>query len=67
MRKGLLSNREREILTLKLAGLCDEEIAERFAISNSTVKTHLDIARFKLGCTNTLQLLIKYSKVPVNA
>lgn len=67
MRKGLLTDREMDILTLKLDGLCDKEIAEKLAISYSTVRTHIDRARLKLGCSNTLQLLVKYSENLVHA
>lgn len=61
MRKELLTSREKDILTLKREGLCDKEVAKRLAISYSTVRTHIDRARLRFGCSNTAQLLVKCS------
>ena len=62
MTKGILTAREMDIIALKMNGLCDKEVAEQLAISYSTVRTHIDRARLKLGCSNTMQLLGKFAK-----
>lgn len=67
MNKGILTDREKDILTLKMRGLCDKEVAEQLAISYSTVRTHIDRARLKLGCSNTMQLLGKFAKNMLHA
>ena len=45
----VLSPREREVLVLVSEGLTAREIAERLAIGVSTVRTHVENARTKLG------------------
>ncbi len=52
-----LSPREKEVIILKMNGLCDKEIAGRLNISYGTVRSHIDRAKLKLKCTNTFQLI----------
>jgi DNA-binding NarL/FixJ family response regulator len=47
--KPAFSHRERQILSLLVAGLTNREIAARLYLSESTVKTHLASAFAKLG------------------
>ena len=53
-----LSNREKDVLILKIAGLGDKEIAKQLKIGYGTVRTHIEKAKIKLGCNSTLQLVI---------
>jgi predicted ATPase/DNA-binding CsgD family transcriptional regulator len=53
---GLLSARERELVTLVAQGRTDAEIAEKLFISISTVRTHLDRIRDKSGCRRRADL-----------
>ena len=46
---GVLTEREREVLTLVAAGETDRDIAEALSISVSTVRSHLDRIRVKTG------------------
>ena len=46
---GLLSRREREVLTLVAGGLSNREIAERITVSPHTVHRHVANIRHKLG------------------
>ena len=45
----LLTNREREVMTLVAAGLSNDEIATRLFVSPATAKTHVNRAMTKLG------------------
>ena len=47
-----LSPRERDVLRTVAMGHTNEEIAEILGISQSTVRSHIDNARAKLGATN---------------
>jgi DNA-binding NarL/FixJ family response regulator len=49
IQRPALSHRERQILGLAVAGLTNAQIASRFYISESTVKTHLSSAFRRLG------------------
>jgi predicted ATPase/DNA-binding CsgD family transcriptional regulator len=53
---GLLSPRERELVTLVAQGRTDAEIAENLFISIRTVRTHLDRIRDKSGCRRRADL-----------
>jgi DNA-binding CsgD family transcriptional regulator len=46
---GLLSGREREVLTLIAGGLSDREIAQQLVLSEHTVHRHVANIRHKLG------------------
>ena len=53
-----LTEREREILVLVGEGLSNDDIADRFAISHHTVKTHVNRAMTKLGAHDRAQLVV---------
>ena len=59
MNKVYFTNREKDILALKMLGYGDKEVAEQLSISYSTVRTHLERAKFKSGCKNIIQLLVQ--------
>ncbi|MDQ3210470.1 MAG: LuxR C-terminal-related transcriptional regulator [Actinomycetota bacterium] len=46
---GLLTSREREVLSLVRQGLTNREIAHRLGITSGTVRSHLEHAFAKLG------------------
>jgi len=50
-----ISPREQQVLQLVSAGLSNREIAARFSISASTVKTHLENIYRKLGVNSRTQ------------
>jgi DNA-binding NarL/FixJ family response regulator len=52
----LLTRRERQILSTIVAGMTNREIAERFAISEDTVKHHLSRIFDKVGVSHRLEL-----------
>jgi DNA-binding NarL/FixJ family response regulator len=54
---GRLTAREREVVTLVAAGLSDDEVAARLAISPATAKTHVNRALGKLDVRNRAQLV----------
>ncbi len=56
----LLTQREKEILSLTANGLTSKEIAERLDISARTVEAHRGNVREKLGIT-TMNELVKYA------
>jgi DNA-binding CsgD family transcriptional regulator len=45
------------VLTLVAAGLSNDEIAERLAVSPATAKTHVNRATAKLGARDRAQLV----------
>ncbi len=55
---GLLSEREREIVTAVAQGKPNAEIAGEFFLSEATVKTHITRAFAKLDVSNRVQLTI---------
>jgi DNA-binding NarL/FixJ family response regulator len=55
---AVLTEREREIVTLVASGLSNEEIATRLVVSSATVKTHVNRAMTKLGAHDRAQLVI---------
>jgi two-component system, NarL family, nitrate/nitrite response regulator NarL len=53
-----LTPREREIVTTVVGGFTNRDIAERFSISEQTVKHHLTNIFDKLGVSNRLELAL---------
>jgi DNA-binding NarL/FixJ family response regulator len=54
----LLTQREREVIKLVAEGLSNDEIAERWVVSNATVRTHVSRAMTKLGARDRAQLVV---------
>ncbi len=62
-----LTARDREILTAIATGLTNSEIAERFVVSENTVKTHIGRILFKLGARDRVgAVIIAYDAGLVN-
>ena len=57
-RMAVLTDREREVVSLVAAGLSNEDIAARLVISPLTAKTHITRAIAKLGVRDRVQLVI---------
>jgi DNA-binding NarL/FixJ family response regulator len=57
-RLAVLTDREREVLTLVAGGLTNEEIAERLFLSPLTAKTHVSRVMGKLGARDRVQLVV---------
>ena len=55
---GLLTAHEREAVVLVADGLSNEEIAERWVVSNATVRTHVSRAMTKLNARDRAQLVV---------
>jgi DNA-binding CsgD family transcriptional regulator len=53
---GMLSARERELVTLVAQGRTDAQIAAELTISIRTVRSHLDRIRDKTGCRRRADL-----------
>ena len=58
-----LTNREREVLALVVAGCANKEIAQRFAVSEETIKHHLTRMFDKVGAANRLELAMTATRV----
>jgi DNA-binding NarL/FixJ family response regulator len=54
----LLTAREREAVALVAEGLSNDEIAERWVVSNATVRTHVSRAMTKLNARDRAQLVV---------
>jgi DNA-binding NarL/FixJ family response regulator len=54
----LLTTREREVVALVADGLSNEQIAERWVVSNATVRTHVSRAMTKLNARDRAQLVV---------
>jgi len=54
----VLTQREREMLSLVAVGLSNDDIAERLYLSPSTVKTHINRAMTKLDVRDRAQLVV---------
>ena len=62
-----LSSREREVLTMVIQGLSNDEIADQLVISPFTVKNHVSKCISKLGAANRTQaatIAVEYRLVP---
>ncbi|MDR3724806.1 MAG: response regulator transcription factor [Terracidiphilus sp.] len=57
-----LSVREREVLRLLAAGMCNKEIASSLGIAEVTVKCHLRMIFLRLGVTDRTQAIIAASQ-----
>lgn len=57
-RLAVLTDREREVLTLVAGGLTNEEIAARLYLSPLTAKTHVSRMMGKLGARDRVQLVV---------
>ncbi|MET0541732.1 MAG: response regulator [Variovorax sp.] len=60
-RFGQLSEREREVLGMIVAGLTNKEIARALALSPRTVETHRANLFAKLDCDSLAQLIRRYA------
>ena len=54
----LLTSRERDVVALVAEGLSNEEIAERWYVSQATVRTHVSRAMTKLNARDRAQLVV---------
>ena len=57
-RFDVLTDREREVVSLVAAGLTNEEIAGKLYVSPATAKTHVNRAMTKLGARDRAQLVV---------
>jgi DNA-binding NarL/FixJ family response regulator len=57
-RLTVLTDREREVLTLVAEGMSNDEIAQHLVVSPSTAKTHVNRAMAKLGARDRAQLVV---------
>ena len=55
---SVLTEREREVMTLVAGGLNNEEIGRRLFMSAATAKTHVSRAMIKLGARDRAQLVV---------
>jgi DNA-binding NarL/FixJ family response regulator len=55
---AVLTDREREVVTLVALGLSNDDIAERLFVSPLTAKTHVNRAMTKLGARDRAQLVV---------
>ena len=58
-----ISPREQEVLRMLIAGLSNREIAGRYFISTSTVKTHIENIFRKLGVNSRTQAIAQAQKL----
>ncbi len=58
MKKIEFSDREKDVLRLKIAGFADKAIAQKLKIQFGTVRKYLDRAKLKCNCRTNLQLAL---------
>lgn len=58
VRLRVLTEREREVVTLVAGGLSNEQIAAHLVVSPLTAKTHVNRAMTKLGARDRAQLVV---------
>ena len=61
---GQLSEREREVAELVLAGLTYKQIGDQLFISAKTVEHHVARMRQRLSCTSRSELLARLRSLP---
>ncbi|WP_433476453.1 response regulator transcription factor [Spirillospora sp. CA-142024] len=54
----MLTNREREVLSLVAVGMSNDDIADHLVVSPATIKTHVNRAMVKLGARDRAQLVV---------
>jgi DNA-binding NarL/FixJ family response regulator len=54
----VITQREREVMTMVASGLGNDEIAQRLCMSPATVRTHVSRAMTKLGARDRAQLVV---------
>ncbi|MET8360518.1 response regulator transcription factor [Micromonospora sp. NPDC005171] len=57
-RLAVLTDREREVMSLVASGLTNEEIGRRLSMSPATARTHVHRAMVKLGVRDRAQLVV---------
>ena len=55
---AILTIREREVVTLIVAGLSNKELSQRLRVTEGTIKVHLHNIYEKLGVTGRRQLIL---------
>lgn len=61
--KGFLTSREKQIFELLVQSYSTEEIAEKFCISNKTVRNHISNVIQKLGVKGRSQAILELLKM----
>ena len=55
---AILTIREREVVTLVVAGLSNKELSQRLRVAEGTIKVHLHNIYAKLGIVGRRQLML---------
>ena len=63
MKKGILTNREREVFELLIKNKTTNEIAEELEISEKTVRNHISNAMQKLGVKGRAGAVVELLKL----
>jgi DNA-binding CsgD family transcriptional regulator len=56
--------REQEVLRMLAQGLCNKRIGQQLGISPHTVRDHLSAMLRRTGCTNRVQLALRFGPQP---